>query len=107
MMLRVTSAWRACILVITDDAIPIDLKARAEPLGTIGIRMAILRAACVLIRRPVDSAAVLVFNFSTREHELSVLSVPHGFHGKLLLQMTLFRFTLPSVHSGVVHAPLI
>ena len=61
----ITAAWRACLLVITDDGVPIDIL--TEPSGTAGIRMAILRAACVFIARTIDPSFVLVFNISTRE----------------------------------------
>ena len=61
----ITAAWRACLLVITDDGVPIEiLSGGAEPSGTSGSRMAILRAACVFVGRP---KAWLIFNCSTRE----------------------------------------
>ena len=63
----ITAAWRACLPVIADDGVPIYNTTGAEPLRAIGIGMAIPRTACVLIGRPVYSAAVLVFNFSTGE----------------------------------------
>ena len=64
---QITAARRACLPVIADDSVPIYNTTGAEPLRAIGIGMAIPRTACVLIGRPVYSAAVLVFNFSTGE----------------------------------------
>ena len=59
----ITAAWRARLLVITDDGVPIEiLSGGAEPSGTSGSRMAILRAACVFVGRRAS-----VFNCSTRE----------------------------------------
>ena len=65
---QITAARRACLPVIADDGVPIYHTTDAEPLRAICIGMAIPRTACVLIGRPVYSAAVLVFNFSTCEN---------------------------------------
>ena len=47
----ITSAWRACLAVVTNDSVAIHHTAGAEPFGTIGIWMCIGRAAGVLVGR--------------------------------------------------------
>ena len=77
-----TAAWRACLPVVTNDSIAIHHTTSAEPLGTIGIRMRILRAACVLILFfPLTASTSgtrrrFVFNVSAREHEVIGLVIP-------------------------------
>ena len=78
----ITAAWRACLPVVTNHSIAIHHTTSAEPLGTIGIRMRILRAACVLIVFfPLTASTSgtrrrFVFNLSAREHEVCGLVSP-------------------------------